>query len=345
MAQEEFLCISYFDTIIGPTIFYCNEELSEEFDHPDLGRILDISDQEGTFIFAFRNYQTSNHIFYIESENARGGRLLLMISYMIRAEYFRNEITDVFKYLETKNPILEEYAFSLKELREFPVVLNKQNNKYLFKNKISLGSNEFQKRFLDLFNSYFSRLSIKMNSFREGISEGTKKIFIFGAENASKTTFLKNLETIQLDKQNKLDISTKIFDVVIDNMEIVMEDCIDKQFKCEQCNKQNRCINKAQGFILIFNVSDKQSLMDAKEQFKVIINRICNISLENKTPILILGNTFNNKDQIDEQLIYETLDLEQAKKCNVAIEYFSVNLLESDGETMRPLRWIIRNII
>jgi len=345
MAQEEFLCISYFDTIIGPTIFYCNEELSEEFDHPDLGRILDISDQEGTFIFAFRNYQTINHIFYIENENTRGRRLVLMITYMIRAEYFKNEITDVFKYLESKTPILEEYTLKLMELREFPMILNNHDNKYLLQNKITLGSKEFQNRFLDQYNSYFNRLSIKTNSFTEDISEETKKIFIFGAENASKTAFLKNLEEIQLDKQKNLDIPTKIFNVVIDNMELIMEECIDKQFKCEQCDKQNRCINKAQGFVFIFNLSDEQSLMNTKERFKVIINRICNISMDYKTPILILGNTFNDKDRIDDHLIYKTLDLEQARRCNVLIEYFSVNLSNSYKNMTKALRWIVRNII
>jgi len=345
MVQEEFLCISYFDTIIGPTIFYCNEELSNEFDHPDLGRILDISDQEGTFIFAFRNYQTVNHIFYIENENARGGRLLLMITYMIRAEYFKNEIKDVFNYLETKRPILEEYALELKDLREFPVILNRHDNKYLLQNKIPLGSKEFQKRFLDLFNSFLNRLSVKSNSLTEDFSKETKKIFIFGAENAGKATFLKNLEKIQLDQQKNLDIPTKIFDVVIDNMELIMEECIDKQFKCEQCNKQNRCINKAQGFVFIFNLSDEQSLMNTKEQFKVIIKRICNISMNYKTPILILGNSFNDKDHIDDHLIYETLDLEQARKCNVSIEYFPVNLSKNYKNMIKALGWIVRNII
>ncbi|TFF96231.1 MAG: hypothetical protein EU547_06635, partial [Promethearchaeota archaeon] len=300
---------------------------------------------EGTFIFAFRNYQTVNHIFYIENENARGGRLLLLITYMIRAEYFKNEITDVFKYLETKTPILEEYAFKLKELRDFPDVLNKNNNKYPLQNKISLESNEFQKEFFDLYDSYFSRLSTKEVSFKTENIEETKKIFIFGAENAGKSAFINNLKSIQIQKQDNLDLPTKIFDVIIDNMEIVMEDCIDKQFNCEQCNKKNRCINKAQGFILIFNASHKQSFLDAKGKFKFITNRLCNIKLDNRTPILIIGTKKNDHEEVSEEELHKLFDLEKTKKCNISIEYFPVNLSNNHEKMMKALRWIVRKII
>ena len=34
MTQEEILCISYFDTIIGPSIFYCNDTVENIADFP-----------------------------------------------------------------------------------------------------------------------------------------------------------------------------------------------------------------------------------------------------------------------------------------------------------------------
>ena len=116
--KEEILCISYFDYLIGPSTFYCNESLEDNPDYPDLNKILDFNEEEGSFIFSYRKFQTINHLFFMQSDAARGGHELLMITYMIRAAYFKNEIIDVFKYLDSKIPILEEYASEIKEIEE-----------------------------------------------------------------------------------------------------------------------------------------------------------------------------------------------------------------------------------
>lgn len=345
MPHEEILCISYFDTIIGPNIFYCNENLSNKSDYPDLGRVLEFNDEQGTFIFAFRKYQTINHIFYMESEYARGGKDLFMISYMIRAAYFKTVISDVFRYLESKTPILEEFSSQLKNLKEFPRILNENKNKIDQENLVSLGSEEFQEEFLELFNSYFNRLCVKEGPFLQKSKNELKKVFIFGADHAGKTTFLKNIEAMQFYHQDNLGLGTQILEVVIDNMEILMEDCIENGFQCAQCGKNNRCVNKAQGFILIFNTSDKQSIIDAKERFKIIIKKICNHNIENKIPILIIGNKFTYHEEVSDEIIHETFDIEQARNCNVVTEYFAVDLLNNDEKTMEALRWFIKNII
>ena len=65
MASESILCITYFDTVLGPNIFYCSAPLNK-VEHPDLGRILEFSEAEGSFIFTYRKFQTINHIFSIE---------------------------------------------------------------------------------------------------------------------------------------------------------------------------------------------------------------------------------------------------------------------------------------
>lgn len=345
MPRKEILCISYFDTIIGPNIFYCNEDLSNTDRFPDLGRVLEFNDEEGTFIFAFRKYQTVNHIFYVESEFARGGKELLMISYLIRSSYFKTEIPDVFRYLESKTPILEEFASQLNKLKEFPKILNETKRNINTQNLITLGSQNFQEKFLNLFNSYFKTLCIKDGPFLQKSKNELKKVFIFGADHAGKTTFLKNVEAMQFHQEDNSGLGTQILEVVIDNMEILMEDCIENEFQCYQCGKGNRCINKAQGFILIFNVSDKQSIIDAKERFKIIIKRICNHKIENKIPILLIGNKFTYHEEVSEKIIHEMFGIDQAKECNVTIEYFPVNLLDNDEKTMKSLKWFIRNII
>ena len=138
MPSESILCLSFFDSIIGPSIFYCSETLDPK-EHPDLGRILEFSEAEGNFIFTYRKYQTINHIFYVKSEYARGGREILMITYMIRAAYFKDEITDVYNFLLSKAPDLENFANDPKiESKEkiFENFYNEKDRKETYKKAI-----------------------------------------------------------------------------------------------------------------------------------------------------------------------------------------------------------------
>ena len=61
----------------------------------------------------------------MDSKIARGGKDLIMISCIIRASYFKNELTDIFKYLDSKKPILEEFVSELKGLPNFNLILHK----------------------------------------------------------------------------------------------------------------------------------------------------------------------------------------------------------------------------
>ena len=121
---EKFVVISYFDMTIGPNILYSNSDISNIYGFPDLSKILDFSEDEGTFSFSFRKFQTINTIFYMKSDRARGGKDLLMISCIIRASYFINELTDIYQYLESKSSILENFAAELKVLPNFNLILH-----------------------------------------------------------------------------------------------------------------------------------------------------------------------------------------------------------------------------
>jgi hypothetical protein len=78
MSQDQILCISYFDQVIGPNMLYCSEPLLGTIGAPDLGRILEFNEEEGTFIFAAHKYQTLNHIFYIDSLSSRMKLLMFL---------------------------------------------------------------------------------------------------------------------------------------------------------------------------------------------------------------------------------------------------------------------------
>ena len=225
--DEQILCISFFDQKIGPSKFYCSSEFKDNLDAPDLNKILEFNDVEGSFIFAFRNYQTVNHIFFIKSQYARGGEELFMISYVIKSVYFRNETADLFKYLEIKKTILQDFASKLKELKNFPRILHENLGKSIRHNILDLVSEEFKESFLNLFNRYLNKLNIHSKVINLHHSQNSiKKIFIFGDRGAGKTTFLRNIETIQFHNQNNIDLPTMIYEIILDNLKIFTYDSI-----------------------------------------------------------------------------------------------------------------------
>ncbi|MBY8987729.1 MAG: hypothetical protein KGD61_04695, partial [Candidatus Lokiarchaeota archaeon] len=265
MAKEVILCVSYFDTTLGPTTMHCSSPLNTQ-DHPDLGKILEFT-EEGTFIFTFRKYQTINHIFYIDSEFARGGKEFLMITYMIRAAYFKDEITDVYNYLTSKTPDLESFASELKNLQEFTEILHSHKNNINQKETLSVASKKFKKEFFRLFNKYLEKMTPQLDLSTHLLDKGNlKKIYVFGPRNAGKTELVKNLEVIQFlqykNNNMKRDLSSKIYDFIIDNIEVLTYECIDEDTDDERTKLYEDCIDNAQGFILIFNASNKDSVKE-----------------------------------------------------------------------------------
>lgn len=144
--KNSLLVLSYFDRIRGPSILYC----AETFDHFELRNVLDVL-ESGVFIFAFRNYQTINYIFHVDSELARGGIETVMITFMIK----NTEVEDVFKYLESKTPILEDFSRDLKKLEELPEILHGQTT---IEDIFKIGSKKFCEDFLNLYNNYYEKL-------------------------------------------------------------------------------------------------------------------------------------------------------------------------------------------
>ena len=341
--KEELLCISYFDQIIGPSQFYCTEPLESE--HPNLNKILEFNEKPGSFIFAFRKYQTVNHIFYVDSKFARGGQELLMISYLIRAAYFKNEIIDVFKYLESKKIILEQFAEDIKKLEDLPSILHNKNKNGLEGKLTELGSEEFKKKFLEMYENYLKMLSPRYEIEAPIQSnKKLKKIFIFGEKKSGKSTFLRNIEDIQFHNQINNDLPTRIYSLVIDNIEILTYDCIERNFECERCKNFGGCIKNAQAFILIFKPNDKNSIINAKDKFQKVLDA-CNDLENSKTPILIIENNFNNRQEFDSNYVYDFFNLEELKNCGMKIKYYSINVLKENKKIMKALHWLITHMI
>ena len=347
VSNESILCLSYFDSIIGPSIFYCSSSIDEK-EHPDLGRILEFQEREGSFIFSYRKYQTINHIFYIDSKLARGGQDLLMITYMIKAAYFKDEITDVYRYLESKIPELEEFAIKISKLKELTTLLHSEKNSIARQTPLDLGSQEFQNKFLEVFYEYYQKISPEIAISRPIISKGDlKKLYIFGPPKCGKTTLLKNLEVIQFlqykDNEKKRDLISKIYDFVIENIEILTYECIENDNKGEYPKLYDECMDNAQGFILLFNASKRESLQEAIDMFQLVLNRC--LDKEEFMPILVIGNKFYDKEVVGPELIFQNFDLDELADCGMTVNYFAINVLTEDEKIIKALSWILKQLI
>lgn len=344
MPNNFWLFLSYFDTVLGPSNLHSSSPLIPN-EHPDLGRILEFTEEEGNFIFTFRKYQTLNHIFYIDSEYARGGKELLMITYMIKAAFYKDEISDVYNYLLSKTSDLESYALELKELEEITDLLHTHKNNANQKKILNVASEEFKDKFLNLFQKYFEKMAPRVDIPR--LDRGLKKIYVFGSAQAGKTEFVKNLEINQFrqykDNEMKRDLASKIYDLIIDNIEVLTFECIDKNTVDEKIKLYEDCIDNAQGFILIFNAANKEFLKETIEMFQLVLNRC--LDQGETMPILIIGNKFENKEEITADMIFENFDLNKLNECGLHPKYFSINILHEDDKIISALRWLLTEII
>jgi GTPase SAR1 family protein len=346
-SNESILCLSYFDAILGPTTFFCNSPLNTR-DHPNLGRILEFQETEGNFMFTYRKFQTINHIFYVDSEYARGGKDTLMITYMIRAAYYKDEISDVYRYLESKYSVLEEFAAELKTFKELTKILHKRKSLKDKEDLLNLASKSFRKKFLETYNKYYQKISPPISLASPVTSKrDLKKVFIFGPHNSGKTTLLKNLEVIQFlqykDDEQKRDLVNKIYDFIIDNIEIMTYECINGKPNEEDVKLYQNCIDNSQGFILLFNASNKNSINDTVDMFRLVLNRC--LEQGETMPILIIGNLFHGKEEISPDFIYKNFDLDELSECGIPVKYFSMNVLSEDENIIEALRWLLKQLI
>ncbi|MFX1454349.1 MAG: ADP-ribosylation factor-like protein [Promethearchaeota archaeon] len=345
MSQDQILCVSYFDQVIGPSKLFCSESLEEVSGAPDLDKILEFNDEEGTFIFAYRKYQTVNHLFYIDSKIARGGKDLLMISFMIKTAIFKDEIVDVFKYLDSKTPILEEFADEIKELEDLTHLLHLKKKITSDVNVLNLADEKLKTAFMDIYNQYFRKLTPDYRLETPIKSKKLiKKIFIIGPENTGKKTLQNNIELIQFLNIKNNDLPTRIYEVIIENLEILNFDEAKCEFGCKAFDSFEACLHHSQGLIIVLKLSNDNSILESKDMLEIIDEKF--VELEMKTvPVLIIGNKFNKDEDDKKEFVHKTFDIENLKKAGRRIKYFPIRILEEDQKIMKALRWMIKNIL
>ncbi len=267
---------------------------------------------------------------------------------MIRAAYFKDEITDVYNYLLSKTPDLESYASELKNLKDLKELLHDHKNRINQKEILNVAPKKFKKEFFKIFNKYLEKMSPQLDLTSPLLVKGNlKKIYIFGPRNSGKTELVKNLEVIQFlqykNNNMKRDLSSKIYDFVIDNIEVLTFECIDEGTDDSNAKLYKDCIDNAQGFILIFNASSKDSIGETVEMFELVLNRCQEKGIS--IPILVIGNKFDDKEEITPDKILKNFDMDELAECGLLVQSYSINVLSENEKIIKAVRWLLMQII
>lgn len=151
-----YLLISYFDQVLGPSVFYSNKQLNE-FTRNELQKLLDFDMRDQHIILTNNKYYSINYSFLINSDSSRGGYEQMLISYLINEVDIKNESLEVLKFLKSKEYLIEQLANEIKTIEWIPSLLNRR--KKSFEDKVlTLISEEKRKDFIALYNKYHNLL-------------------------------------------------------------------------------------------------------------------------------------------------------------------------------------------
>ncbi len=319
---------------IGPNILYSSSDISKIENFPNLTRILEFNEEEGVFLFSFRKFQTLNILFYMKSELARGGQDLIMISCIIRASYFKNELTDVFKYLEGKKSILKNFADELKSLSNFTHILHKYVKDPSIK-QITKFCKEDNVEFFSVYNKYFDLIfpESEIRIITQDLNL-QKKVYLFGPKGSGKSTFLKTIEALQFYNLKNMDISTRILGVIIDNIVTLdLNEFINGKVE----------LSNAEGIIFIFKNPDHACFTEVNSFIEKFIKIFSNNS-SLKIPFAMISNEIADQIPFSEEQIKKNIKIEEVKNHNIPIKLYSLNVWHENPQLMEPLKWLIKEI-
>jgi predicted metal-binding protein len=230
-------------------------------------------------------------------------------------------------------------------MNDLPSLLHLEKRISIEESAINFADAKLKNAFLELFNKYLLELSPEYGLETPIKSKRLlKKIFIVGPPESGRKTLLKNIELIQFLNVKKNDLPIRIFEVIIENLEILNYDEKKCEFGCRGFGSFNECVDHAQGLILIFKPSDQNSILEAKQLFQVIEEKRLEMSLE-QVPILIIGNKISVNDDSKKEFVHSIFEIEEQKKRGGRIRYFPIRILEEDQRVMKSLRWMIKNIL
>jgi GTPase SAR1 family protein len=214
------------------------------------------------------------------------------------------------------------------------------------KNLLPLSDEEFKRTFLEIYEKYFNLLSPQFELPEITRTQPImKKIFLFGTPNSGKTTFIRNVEVIQFYQQNKNDLYVKFYDAIVDNFEILTDECFKTDFNCVKCKSLGNCTENTQALILVVNLTNKKSLDDSKKLLDRVVDN-WDLTEKDEIPLIIIGNLFEEKErEIAREDLFEYFDIERFKLEGINLNYFEIDVMRDNEGLSRVLRHIAKSII
>ncbi|MHA2006215.1 MAG: hypothetical protein ACXABO_16485 [Promethearchaeota archaeon] len=150
--EAQRLYLFYFDQVEGPKLFFSKHK-TIPFDNIILDMLLSYAGGDKPFPIAFEAFQTLNYRFYIPSKFARSGFEEFLITFLVD-----NHSTENVKSLKLKSQIFKEFAHELKNLKDFPKILEEKRKSR--KHIEQMGYNKFKNNLLEMYNKYYERLNL-----------------------------------------------------------------------------------------------------------------------------------------------------------------------------------------
>ena len=140
---------------------------------------------------------------------------------------------------------------------------------------------------------------------------------------------------LQFKSQNKLDIPTRILEIIIDN--IIVSNA--SEFLNGKVG-----LDIAQAVIFLIKNIDKNTFNEVNLLIEKFISSYSSQKF-GKVPLLIINNVIKDQTPLREKEIKKNIsNLKRIEEENIPIRYYSLNVLIEDPKLLEPLKWLIKEI-
>lgn len=290
------LVLSHFDSYKGPSIYL---KAPVSFESANLEKVASLMDLQQSIVFLheFEDFISVNLAFEIENRQSRGNLEALMISILLFDEEPKVNILKEF---------LHHFVEDFKKIRKVETIFHtKQEDPVLSEVKL-------------FFESFYKSLP-KETVFTK---ERTANIFIFGLDNAGKTTIINRL------KQNIFTnpiptTNINIVRLLFDNLSLTAYDAAGQQIyrKIWETHLKNQ-----DGLVFILDISDGKRFPEATSE----LLRISNMPQVKSLPLLILFNKVDKK-KIPLETLIQSIELKKIQNNKRKIKTFYTSAKNNEG--------------
>jgi ADP-ribosylation factor protein 6 len=244
--------LSYFHSIYGPRVLIQTPKVFTDQRVERVAKLMDTIFEKGYFIHKFSDIIAANYLFQIQSPWARGRKEMVLISVIFDSDTSEN---------------ITEYEIPLKEFitkfRRVP-----KNHQCFYKSDFS------KHKFKESIDEKFSTVEILLKDLYKALPLETvsirgkaTKLFIFGLDQAGKTTLLNRLKD-NIFFQTLPTLNINIMQIVLNNMQLV---CFDVAGQKRFRNSWRTFMTATNGLIFVFDSSNLDRIDEAREElFKVL---------------------------------------------------------------------------